>query len=151
MACCAFIILPLWQLAINHKEFPNSELLDYGMLIFPSSTMSNYLGSAWGVYDKWRLTNEDFQVSHLKAINNNLTTRVSKATGQYRDVYVVNTEKLNVQRLWWCWHMSKVLVIIINVPEMQAKRRWSEQKRQVQTEIFLQRPIGLKGSSDKAS
>ena len=47
--------------------------------------------------------------------------------------------------------MSKVSAIIINVPEMQAKGRWSEWKWQVQTEIFLQRPIGLKGSSDKAS
>lgn len=50
---------------ISHKEFPVSELLDYGLLIFQSGTRTNCEGSALGVCDKWRLADG---VSRLNAI-----------------------------------------------------------------------------------
>ena len=47
----------------------------------------------------------------------------------------VNMDKQIVQRVRWYRHKTKVPTIIINVPEMQGKR-----KKRVQREIFLPTP-----------
>lgn len=105
---CSFIILPLMTTCYqSQKSFLTLSCLIMGRSSFRSSTMSNCLGPAWGACDKWRLTNEDFEVSRLKAINNK-PDNLCKQDGGEAPMWSTQGEKKNPKKTG-CPHVETVL------------------------------------------
>lgn len=150
---CSFIILPLMTTCYqSQNSFLTLSCLIMNRSSFRSSTMSNCLGSAWGACDKWRLTNEDFEVSRLKAINNK-PDNLCKQDGGEAPMWSTRGRKKH--RMSARWDCAGACLRFQRLSSMFQRCRLKEDgacgRGKCAERFFYKGLVGLKGSSDKAS